>query len=360
MKTLIFTEEIIMILQAKDDVNHQGSFIATYIQMKKICFLIPEGTIKPATLFGVIEVFEKANMYALENNKKPFYDIVLAGVHAKQAFHNSTLSIKTDRIQDIKSPDLIFVPPIEEINAEPGEGTQVLLKWMVEQHNSGSEIASLCTGAFLLAFTGLLKNKDCSTHWRAETLFVKMFPDTKLLVDKIMTDKKGIYTAGGASSSLNLALYLVEKYNGRDVALFCAKLLEIDIERNSQSQFILFEGQKNHADDGIREIQEFIEQNVEDKISVDFLAEKFSISKRSLVRRFKKATNNPPIEYIQRIKIEVAKRSLESGKKTINEIMYSVGYNDLKAFRLVFRKISGLSPIEYRNKYSNYSVEDKV
>ncbi|SIO37655.1 GlxA family transcriptional regulator [Chitinophaga niabensis] len=328
--------------------------------MKKLCFLIPDGTLKPTTLFGVIEVFEKANIYATENGKEPFYEIILAGVQAKQIFHNSMLSIITDSIQSIKAPDLIFIPPIEEIAAKPVGETQVLLEWMVDQYHSGTEIASLCTGAFLLAYTGLLKDKDCATHWRAESLFIKMFPDTKLLVDKIMTDKKGIYTAGGASSSLNLALYIVEKHHGRDTALFCAKLLEIDIERNSQSQFILFEGQKNHADDGIREIQEFIEKNVEEKLSVDFLAEKFSISRRSLVRRFKKATNNPPIEYIQRVKIEVAKRCLESGKKTINEIMYAVGYNDVKAFREVFKKIAGLTPIEYRAKYSSYEMEDNM
>lgn len=324
--------------------------------MKKICFLIPEGTLRPATLFGVIEVFEKANVYALENNKKPFYDIKLVGVNAKQVFFNSVLSIKTEAISSVGTPYLIFIPPIEEITLTPQKKNTALLNWLVECHDAGTEIASLCTGVFLLGFTGLLKDKECTTHWRAEHLFLKMFPDAKLLVDKIITNKKGIYSTGGATSSLNLAVYLVEKYSGRQAALYCAKILEIDIARNSQSEFILFEGQKTHSDNEIKKIQQFIEKNIEEKLSVDFLADKFAISRRTLVRRFKKATNNPPIEYIQRVKMEAAKRSLELSGKTINEIMYSVGYNDVKAFRDVFKKNSGLSPIEYRNKYSKIPV----
>jgi transcriptional regulator GlxA family with amidase domain len=320
--------------------------------MKRIAFLIPEGTLRPGTLFGVIEVFEKANVYAIENGEKPFYEIQLVGINAKQALHNGILSIKTDRIQNIKKPDLILIPPIEEVYIKPKKNDKSILNWIVDQYYSGTEIASLCTGAFFLAGTGLLKDTECSTHWKSGNLFAQMFPEVRLRVDKIITDKRGIYSAGGASSSLNLALYMIEKYNGRDAALYCAKILEIDIERNSQSQFILFEGQKNHADEDIRKIQHFIEKNIEEKMTVDFLAEKFSISKRSMVRRFKKATNNPPVEYIQRIKIEAAKRSLETGFKTVNEIMFSVGYNDIKAFRNIFKKITGISPIDYRNKFN--------
>jgi transcriptional regulator GlxA family with amidase domain len=321
--------------------------------MKKICFLIPSGTIRPATLFGVIEVFEKANAYALEKVKKPFYDIKLAGANVKQNVLNARLAIKVIGITDVRKQDLIIVPPIDEFDVEPSRKNRALLNWLIDQYESGTEIASLCTGAFFLAFTGLLKDKECSTHWRAAHRFLEMFPDVKLKVDKIITDNKRIYSAGGATSSLNLALYLVEKHHGREVALHCAKILQIDIERSSQSQFILFEGQKNHGDEDVKKIQLFIEKNVEEKITVDFLAGKFAIAKRSLVRRFKKATNNAPVEYIQRIKVEAAKRRLELSHHTINEIVYSVGYNDVKAFRDIFKKISGLTPIEYRNRYNN-------
>jgi transcriptional regulator GlxA family with amidase domain len=331
-------------------VPHQNIYI---YRMKKICFLIPDGTIRPATLFGVMEVFEKANVYAFEKNKKPFYDIRLAGVNVKQSLLNGNLAIKVGALGDVRKQDLIIVPPIDEFDVEPRSKNKILLTWLISQYESGAEIASLCTGAFFLAFTGLLKDKECSTHWRAEHRFLQMFPDVKLKVDKIITDNKGIYSAGGANSSLNLALYLLEKHYGRDVALHCAKILQIDTERSSQSQFILFEGQKNHGDEAVKRIQSFIEKNVDEKITVDYLAGKFAIPKRSLIRRFKKATNNAPIEYIQRIKVEAAKRSLESSHKTISEVMYSVGYNDIKAFRDIFKKVSGLTPIEYRSRYKN-------
>jgi transcriptional regulator GlxA family with amidase domain len=214
----------------------------------------------------------------------------------------------------------------------------------------------MCTGSFIIAATQLVKGKECSTHWRAEDNFKQLFPNVNLRVDKIITDNNGVYTAGGALSSLNLVVYLVEKFNGRETAVYCAKVLQIDLDRNNQSQFVIFEGLKNHDDEEIKKVQLFIEKNLEEKITIEDLSDRFAIARRSLVRRFKKATSNPPIEYIQRIKIEAAKRKLEQRRKTVNEIMYSVGYTDVKAFRNVFKKITGLSPIDYRNKFARVEV----
>jgi transcriptional regulator GlxA family with amidase domain len=253
-------------------------------------------------------------------------------------------------MKDLTKQDLIIIPALHEMNNYGVGNNQKLIEWITNQYEEGSELASLCTGAFFLAATGLLKNMECSTHFRAEESFTKIYPDVKLRIDKIITDSKGIYTAGGASSTLNLIIYLIEKYNGRETAIYCAKILQIDMERTAQSMFIMFEGQRKHDDNAIKEIQSLIELKIEEKISVESLPERFNISKRSLVRRFKKATNNAPIEYIQRLKIEGAKRDLEM--KNVNEIMYSVGYTDVKAFRTIFKKITGLSPIEYRNKYN--------
>ena len=320
--------------------------------MMQVCFLLPEGILKPSSLFSAIEIFEKANEYCISKRHKSYYDIKMAGVKVSQNILNCVFDLGTVSINEFSKPDLIIIPGLGDKNNFSIAKNKTLLEWLIKQYNNGAELASLCTGSFLLAATGLLKNKECSTHWKAEESFIKMYPDVKLRIDKVITDNKGIYTAGGANSCLNLILYLVEKYNGRDTALYCAKILGIDIDRNTQSQFILFEGQKNHDDEEIKKVQHFIEKNIDEKITVEFLSSKFLISKRSLVRRFKKATNNPPIEYIQRIKIEAAKRNLEKNRKTINEIMYSVGYNDTKAFRNIFKKITGLSPLEYRNKYN--------
>ena len=180
-----------------------------------------------------------------------------------------------------------------------------------------------------------------------------MFPDVNLVDDKIMTAENGIYTSGGAYSYLNLLLYLVDIYAGRNIAILISKAFMIDIERNSQSQFIIFRGQKEHGDEPIKKIQEFIENNFHERITTDQLAYKFAMGKRNLERRFKKATSNTVAEYIQRVKIEAAKMSLESSHENVNDVMYKVGYTDTKAFRNTFKKITGLSPVQYRGKYNN-------
>ena len=135
-------------------------------------------------------------------------------------------------------------------------------------------------------------------------------------------------------------------------AIWCSKMAEIDFDRISQNQFAIFQGQKDHQDDTIKKVQEYIEDHFEEKISVEGLANKFAISNRNFVRRFKKATHNTPFEYIQRVKVEMSKKMFESSTLNINEVMYAVGYNDGKSFRKIFKKFTGLSPIEYRRKYN--------
>ncbi len=230
------------------------------------------------------------------------------------------------------------------------------IPWINKQRKRGAEVVSLCVGAFLLAKTGLLDGKKASTHWNAAAEFQKMFPKVDLVTDKIITDEDGIYSSGGATSYWNLLLYLVEKFTDRATAIIIAKYFAIDIERDSQSAFILFQGQKDHHDIEVKRAQEFIENNFEEKINVEELAGKFAVGRRSFERRFKKATNNSIIEYAQRVKIEAAKRVLESGAKNVSEVMFDVGYSDTKAFRGVFKKITGLTPVEYRNKYNKLTL----
>lgn len=252
----------------------------------------------------------------------------------------------------VHKTDLIIIPAIQgEITASI-KMNYAYVPWITEQYKMGAEVASLCTGAFLLASTGLLKGKKVSTHWIAADAFRQAFPDVKLQPERIITDELGMYSSGGAYSFLNLMIYLVEKFCGREMAVYCAKLLEIEIERKSQSPFAIFVGQKEHEDEPIRQAQLFMENNVSNKLSVDQLSGMFAISRRNFERRFKKATSNTPVEYLQRVKIEAAKKSLESSRENINEVMYAVGYSDSKAFRTMFKKITGLSPVSYRNKYN--------
>jgi len=179
-----------------------------------------------------------------------------------------------------------------------------------------------------------------------------MFPEVNLVTEKVITDEQGLYSSGGAFSYMNLILYLIEKFAGRDIAILAAKVFAIEIEREDQLSFIIFQGQKDHDDEQIKKAQEFIENNFQEKITVDQLASMFAIGRRNLERRFKKATSNTVVEYIQRVKMEAAKMNLESSRENVNEVMYKVGYTDTKAFRNTFKRITGLSPVQYRSKYN--------
>jgi transcriptional regulator GlxA family with amidase domain len=204
----------------------------------------------------------------------------------------------------------------------------------------------------MLAKTGLLDGKKCSTHWQAADEFRAMFPEIDLQTDKIITEEDGIYTSGGATSYFNLLIYLVEKFTDRETAILTAKVFAIDLERDSQTQFTIFKGQNRHTDIEIKKAQNFIENNFHERIKTDELADKFAISRRSFERRFKKATNNTVNEYVQRVKIEAAKKIFETTRQNITETMFDVGYSDTKPFSGTFKKITGMTPIDYRNKYN--------
>ncbi len=324
--------------------------------MKQVTFLLAEGLLKPSCLFGAIEVLEKANEYIVSQGDDPYYTIQLAGADIQQALLNSSFSLQgVQPLSAVTKTDVIILPAFDSRDDFAVSSSRAALSWVTEQYKNGAEIASLCTGAFLLAATGLLKGQSCSTHWKAEAAFRNLFPNLHLATDKIITDHKGLYTAGGAQSSLNLMLYLVEKYNGREVALYCAKVLQIDIERSSQSPFIVFEGLKEHPDTEIKSMQDYIERHVEEKLTVDSLADRCAMNRINFSRRFKRATKISPVDYIQRVKVEAAKRVLEAGRKNVNEVMYAVGYTDIKAFRTIFKKVAGITPLEYRNKFSQVS-----
>ncbi len=319
--------------------------------MKHVSILVTQGAIL-GNIEGPRQVFAEVNNFLNSQGKSPYFRIELVGLKKTSQLNNGLYSIATTPLKDVKKTDLVIIPAMYGDLGKAIEQNKEFIPWIIEQYKQGSEVASLCLGAFLLASTGLLKDKKCATHWLAANAFRQMFPEIDLVEDKIITDEQGIYSSGGAYSSLNLILYLVEKYSGREAAVFCAKAFQIDIQRDSQSPFMIFTGQKEHDDDSIRQAQEFIETNFQEKVTIDQLASMLALSRRNLERRFKKATSNTVTEYIQRVKIEAAKLSLESSRENVNEVMYNVGYQDPKAFRVTFKKITGLSPIQYRKKYN--------
>ena len=321
--------------------------------MKHISILVPHGAVALSCIEGPFIMFNKANDFLIASGRSPIFHVQLVGLSQDAEIYAKQFSVKPDiSIENVNQTDLIIIPAVNGEMEKVIHDNKDFFPWIVQQHSLGAEVASLCVGAFLLAATGLLKGKKCSTHWGAANDFRKMFPDIELVSERIITDDGGIYSSGGANSFWNLLLYILEKYTDREMAIFASKYYEIEIDRNNQSTFIMFQGQKEHADESVKKAQEFIEHNFQDKITVDQLADTFGLGRRSLERRFKKATTNTVAEYIQRVKVEAAKKRLETSRKNINEVMYDVGYSDTKAFRDVFRRITGMSPIDYRNRYN--------
>lgn len=321
--------------------------------MKHVSLLIPNGHTSLVNIAGTHQILNQVNGIAAQSGNPPVFDVQLVGLIREIRQDIGLFTVNADcTLDEVEQTDLIIIPAIHTDWPDALERNRAFIPWIVEQYKRGAEVVSLCIGAYLLAETGLLKGKTCSTHWAHAANFRKLNPDVNLIDDRIMTVQDGIYTSGGAYSFLNLLLYLIEKNAGREAAIMAAKLFMIDIDRESQSPFIIFAGQKDHGDELVREAQQIIENNYREKMTVDELAGELAMSRRSLERRFKKATSNTVVEYLQRVKVEAAKNQLETSRKNVNEVMYEVGYSDTKSFRMVFKRFTGLSPVEYRNKYN--------
>lgn len=320
--------------------------------MKHISILVLHDSVM-ASIVDARTMFAGVNDFLVGAGKKPLFNLQFLGLTKQVKLYNGVFSVHTDAyVHDVKKTDLVIIPAIGGDFKTTIKKNSDFIPWIVDQYKKGAEIVSLCSGSFMLASTGLVNGKECSGHWISANLFREMFPEVTFVDGRIVTEQQGIYSSGGATSYWNLLLHLVEKYAGRDMAIMASKVFALEIDRKSQSPFIMFNGQKKHEDEPIKQAQEFIEQNITEKISVEELSLKFAIGRRHFERRFKKATNNTPLEYIQRVRIEAAKKQFETSDKNVNEVMYEVGYSDVKAFRTIFKKLTGLSPIEYRHKYN--------
>lgn len=310
--------------------------------------------------YGVIEAitppfrtFNTANEFLTVFGKEPVFEVEYVGLNEYVPANNGEYTVKTDRLlKDVTHTDLLIIPPtFGDTNAGIQANVEAI-PYFRKLHANGSSLASLCIGAFLLAETGLLDGKKCSTHWAHISEFREKYPNIEVEDGAIITEHDNIYSSGGASSLWNLILYLVEKFSDRETAVMISKYFALDIGRDNQSQFAIFRGQKNHGDSDIQKVQDYIEQQYEKKLTVEELANLINTGRRTFERRFKDATNNTPLEYLQRVRMEAAKRFFEASRRNVAEVMYDVGYTDTKAFRDIFKKITGLTPIEYRNKFA--------
>lgn len=319
--------------------------------MINVSILIHENVILSSAC-GPLDILTRTNQILAEAGKPPKFRVELVSEKLKNVMLADQAQFICDKTLDnVIHTNLVIVPAFK---GEPGkvlDKNRVMVDWIKAEHAKGAEIASLCVGSYFLAEAGLLNGKPCTSHWAAIDDLRRRYPQIKARPDQVLTDQDGIYTGGGAFSSLNLIVYLVEKFCGKEVGIKASKNFSIHMDHLSQAHFSVFKGQRQHSDNDIAKAQSFIEDNYTRDISLEQTAKRFNMSKRNFIRRFKKATHNTPLEYLQRVKVEAAKQGLEMKGQNISAIMYEVGYNDMKTFRDVFKRITGLTPQAYRKKY---------
>jgi transcriptional regulator GlxA family with amidase domain len=299
------------------------------------------------------QILSRVNDFLRYQGKQAFYTVEIVGLEKNVKLNRGLYSIAGDKmIHEVTQTDAVVIPLLCGDFAKALESNSAYADWLINQYNKGAELVTLCVGSFFLASTGLLNGRSCAIHWAAKNEFETLFPQVNLIDDTIITDEAGIYTSAGGYSYLNLLLYVIEKHLGREMSILASKMFEIDIDRKSQNPFTIFMGQKRHDDKEVLSAQEFIEHNPTEMYNIDDICTKVRLGRRTFERRFKKCTGNSVAEYIQRVKVEFAKKQLESTAETINEIIYNVGYNNIDAFRKVFKKYTDLTPIDYRKRYS--------
>lgn len=329
--------------------------------MKHLTILTPDSQTTPSTIAciaGAYEIFTEAEALWQQRGRVAQFQIELVSATRKTQAGAHLFSVKAHTtIEQVAKTHLILIPSSLVRSYDTAtRSNQALITWIGTQHARGAEVASMCTGAFMLAATGLLEGMACSTHWAVSGRFGELYPDIKLQTEKLITDERGIYTNGGAYSFLHLLLYLVEKHYDRQTAIHCAKIFQIDMDRSMQAEFSIFTGQKQHDDELVLKAQAYIERHYRQPLSIGALSVRLHVGRRNFDRRFIKATGLTPLDYLQRVRTEAAKRAFEATRQTVTEVMYAVGYSDAKAFREVFQRITGLSPAGYKAKYNRQAA----
>jgi transcriptional regulator GlxA family with amidase domain len=321
--------------------------------MQKVTILAMYNTMA-STVIGPMDVFYQAGvMWNYFNRQKisPYFEVKVVTTNgAPFKCLSGVRMLPQGSIHDVPESDLIVVSSILDIDKTLKVQGEVI-DWLKGQYGRGAHIASICTGAFVLAETGLLDGKSATTHWGFAEQFRKRYPRIELKPERLITDEGDLFCSGGYNAGTDLSLYLVEKYCGHDVALQSSKSVISDIGRTTQAPYAIFQFQKDHNDNRILTVQEWIENNFDQTFNYDKLARNYGMSRRTFERRFKTATGDTPLIYQQRLRVEAAKRLLEDGNRSFDEITYQVGYEDSSSFRKVFFKQTGLRPTEYQKKF---------
>ncbi len=320
--------------------------------MRSLGLIIP-ADYKLLSIAAILDVFETVNRVCAESNQeKPFLIRIVRTPEHIEAEGNSFHGYPVFSIHSDFSADIVLIPSFTTNNmAETLLKNQKFISWLRRQYIEGAEIASFCTGAFLFGASGLLNGRIATTHVDASKPFAKSFPLVNLRPDCVVTVDGRLYTSGGSTSTFHLLLRIVQKQCGNAMAIRIAKIFAIDMDRYNQNYFGTFVPSHNHTDELVKIVQQSIETKFNEIETLEEIIRDIPSSRRNIARRFKLATGVPPIEYLQNVRIESAKKQLEQSNQNINEIIEQTGYSDPKSFRKAFVKIVGMTPLEYRKKF---------
>ena len=308
---------------------------------------------------------------------EPRFDVQIASLGGVDIRCSNRLILQAHcDIRDVVECDLLLIPTIGDSIDKVLRKNSELLPHLKRLANTKADIASNCSGAFFLAQAGLLDHKTATTHWGYANKFKADFPLVDLQENQFVTQSKNqsksesksqsksdsttqsgtIFCAAGGSAFYDLGLLLIERYCGREISTQVAKTQIIDSKRGNQNSYTNVTLHKPHADQLVKQVQEFIEENFKQPIQVSSLAAMVNITPRTLNRRFQSAVTMRPIEYIQAVRIEQAKRLLESGDVTIKSLAEQVGYDDISSFTRLFKRATELTPKEYQDKFSRIAI----
>ena len=310
-----------------------------------------------STAAGPMEVFRHAGTlwnFLTGTPQVPRFRVTTASIDGRAVRCEGSIRIQPDTaLTSIRKTDLIFIPTtgmdvdnVVERNAPVGP-------WLQRWHKRGAAIASVCSGVGLVAATRLLDGKRATTHWGLADRFRQKYPKVKWMPELMVTEDRGFYCGGGMHAALDLSLYLVEKFCGHEVAMQSAKAMLIETPRAWQAGFAIVPLKTEHGDDRISSAQQWLHENFHKSFLLEALAADAGMSLRNFVRRFKHATGDSPLLYLQKLRIAAAKRLLEADHRTVQEISDAVGYQDVAFFRNLFQRHTGASPSAYRQRFGS-------
>jgi transcriptional regulator GlxA family with amidase domain len=324
--------------------------------MPKITCIATDGCLFSG-IAGLIDALAIADLWhqALRPDiPKPLFETEIVNIDGSTIQAHGGIDVRPHgTLVDVGSTDFIVLPPRLPV---PDAAPSALTSWLVDRHQQGTPVGAMCTGVFTLAATGLLDGRMATTNWHFTRLFKKRYPQVNLQPAKMLTIDEGLICTGAATAFFKLALYLIEMFGTAELAAVCAKALLVDPNQDRQLPYAILDFRRDHGDSAVVQAQAWLEANYAGEVAIDAVAAQVGISPRHFKRRFKKATGETPLGYLQRVRIEAAKKRLETTRESMNTITWKIGYEDSSSFRRLFKKSTGLSPREYRDKFARVAM----